>query len=135
MGIQNKILVQLYHPLLHKSRVNRELLKAIEDLEGVTIRLMYDLYPDFHINVKEEQSYSWRTMISLSGSIHSTGIPPLPAQRMDRCGPGAWICIRTGRKSPGREEGDDSHLLRRKKGSLQGGWVAKIFHQAVAGAV
>lgn len=55
MDIQNKILIQLYHPLLHKSRVNRELLKAIEDLEGVTIRVMYDLYPDFHINVIEEQ--------------------------------------------------------------------------------
>ncbi len=56
MDIQNKILIQLYHPLLHKSRVNRELLKAIEDLEGVTIRVMYDLYPDFHINVNKEQT-------------------------------------------------------------------------------
>ncbi|MDX2432242.1 MAG: NAD(P)H-dependent oxidoreductase [Bacteroides sp.] len=55
MDSQNKILIQLYHPLLHKSRVNRELLKAIKDLDGVDIRIMYDLYPDFHIDVKEEQ--------------------------------------------------------------------------------
>jgi len=55
MGIQKKVLIQLYHPLLHKSRVNRELIKAIEDLDGVSIRLMYDLYPDYHIDVKEEQ--------------------------------------------------------------------------------
>ena len=52
---QNKILLQLYHPLLHKSRVNRELLKAIENLDGVDIRIMYDLYPDHHIDVQAEQ--------------------------------------------------------------------------------
>lgn len=55
MDTQNKILIQLYHPLLHKSRVNRELIKVIEDLDGVDIRIMYDLYPDFHIDVNEEQ--------------------------------------------------------------------------------
>ncbi len=55
MSAQNKILLQLYHPLFHKSKVNRELIKAIQDLEGVTIRIMYDLYPDFNIDIKEEQ--------------------------------------------------------------------------------
>lgn len=55
MSAHNKILLQLYHPLFHKSRVNHELIKAIENLEGVTIRIMYDLYPDFNINIKEEQ--------------------------------------------------------------------------------
>lgn len=53
--MQNRVLILLFHPLLHKSRVNRELIKAIEDLEGVTIRVMYDLYPDFHIDIPEEQ--------------------------------------------------------------------------------
>lgn len=55
MSKKNKILVQLYHPLLHKSRVNRELLSAIGDLEDISIRNMYDLYPEFHFNIKEEQ--------------------------------------------------------------------------------
>ena len=53
--MKNRIVIQLFHPLLHKSRVNSELLKAVEDLEGVTIRKLYDLYPDFYIDVKEEQ--------------------------------------------------------------------------------
>ena len=56
MTAKNKILILLFHPLLHKSRVNRELIRAVEGLEGVTIRIMYDLYPDFHIDVKEEQT-------------------------------------------------------------------------------
>lgn len=55
MKEKQKILVLLFHPVLHKSRVNRELLRSAEDLEDVTVRLMYDLYPDFHINIQEEQ--------------------------------------------------------------------------------
>lgn len=52
---KQKVMILLFHPLLHKSRVNRELLRAVGNLEGVTIRVMYDLYPDFHINVSSEQ--------------------------------------------------------------------------------
>ena len=55
MTDRQNILILVFHPLLHKSRVNRELLRFVEDLEGVTIRLMYDLYPDFHIDTKAEQ--------------------------------------------------------------------------------
>lgn len=55
MAKKNKILILLFHPLLHKSRINRELLQSVEDLDGVTIRPMYDLYPDFHFDVLEEQ--------------------------------------------------------------------------------
>lgn len=55
MATKQRILILLFHPLLHNSRINRELLRAVEGLEGVTIRLMYDLYPDFHFDVKQEQ--------------------------------------------------------------------------------
>ncbi|MEN8229603.1 MAG: NAD(P)H-dependent oxidoreductase [Bacteroidota bacterium] len=48
-------MILFFHPLLHKSRVNKELLRAVEDLDEVTVRIMYDLYPDFHINVSVEQ--------------------------------------------------------------------------------
>ena len=55
MTKKNSVVILLFHPLLHKSRVNSQLLKDVEDLEGVTTRIMYDLYPDFHIDVKAEQ--------------------------------------------------------------------------------
>jgi glutathione-regulated potassium-efflux system ancillary protein KefG len=51
----NKIAILVFHPVLHKSRVNKMLLKAAEGISGVRCRLMYDLYPDFHIDVQEEQ--------------------------------------------------------------------------------
>ncbi len=55
MNQKQNILILVFHPLLHKSRVNREMIKSLEGLEGITIRLMYDIYPDFHLDVKEEQ--------------------------------------------------------------------------------
>lgn len=51
----NRISILVFHPLLYKSRVNQKLVRAVEGMEGVTIRLMYDIYPDFFIDVKKEQ--------------------------------------------------------------------------------
>lgn len=50
-----KIAILLFHPLVHQSRVNSKLIGAVSGLEGVTIRYMYDLYPDFHIDLMAEQ--------------------------------------------------------------------------------
>ena len=51
----NKIVILVFHPVMHKSRVNKVLLKAVEGLEGVSIRYIYDLYPDYQIDIKAEQ--------------------------------------------------------------------------------
>ena len=52
---KNKIVILVFHPVLHKSRVNNVLLKAVEGLKGVNFRYMYDLYPDYQIDIKKEQ--------------------------------------------------------------------------------
>lgn len=52
---KNKILVIFAHPALQKSKINVELCRAIKDIEGVTFRDLYDTYPDFLIDVHEEQ--------------------------------------------------------------------------------
>lgn len=51
----NRILIIFAHPALEKSRVQYRLLKAAQTVEGVTCRDLYQLYPDFMINVAEEQ--------------------------------------------------------------------------------
>ena len=51
-----RVLVLFAHPVLERSRVNRRLLAAIRDLDGVTIRDLYELYPTMAIDVKEEQA-------------------------------------------------------------------------------
>ena len=52
---KNKIVILVFHPVLHKSRVNRVLLRAVDGLKGINIRYMYDLYPDYQIDIKAEQ--------------------------------------------------------------------------------
>lgn len=50
-----KILVLFFHPRFEDSRANKALIKAISTIENVTIRDMYELYPDFNIDIKREQ--------------------------------------------------------------------------------
>jgi len=55
MDKYRSILILFFHPLYHKSRVNRELIRVAENVEGVEVRFMYDLYPDFFIDRRAEQ--------------------------------------------------------------------------------
>jgi glutathione-regulated potassium-efflux system ancillary protein KefG len=52
---KNRILILFAHPALHKSRVNKILIKAVQDLEHVTFHNLYEAYPEFDIDVQEEQ--------------------------------------------------------------------------------
>jgi glutathione-regulated potassium-efflux system ancillary protein KefG len=49
-------LVLFAHPAFHKSRINKRLIDAISDIEGVTISNLYEKYPDFFIDVQAEQN-------------------------------------------------------------------------------
>ncbi|MGB3493526.1 MAG: NAD(P)H-dependent oxidoreductase [Elainellaceae cyanobacterium] len=51
----NRILVLFAHPALHKSRINSQLIRAIADLDGVTVNDLYERYPDFDIDIHREQ--------------------------------------------------------------------------------
>jgi len=50
-----RVLVQFFHPVFEKSRAHRRLTEAARDREGVTFRDLYELYPDFDIDVSCEQ--------------------------------------------------------------------------------
>lgn len=43
------------HPYPDRSRANRRLLAAIRDLPGVSVRSLYDLYPDLGVDARAEQ--------------------------------------------------------------------------------
>lgn len=50
-----KVLVLFAHPALEKSRVQTELLKQSGNIKNVLVHDLYELYPDFDIDVKAEQ--------------------------------------------------------------------------------
>ncbi|MCU7837108.1 MAG: NAD(P)H-dependent oxidoreductase [gamma proteobacterium symbiont of Taylorina sp.] len=52
----NMILIIFSHPYPHRSHANKTILDSIAKTEHVFITDLYQKYPDFHINVIEEQS-------------------------------------------------------------------------------
>jgi glutathione-regulated potassium-efflux system ancillary protein KefG len=52
----NRILILFAHPRYEKSRINRSLLAQLAGSEGITTHDLYELYPDFNINVEREKS-------------------------------------------------------------------------------
>lgn len=50
-----KILILFAHPAFQKSRINRILIQGIGELDFVTFRDLYQLYPEMDIDVKTEQ--------------------------------------------------------------------------------
>ena len=49
------ILIVYAHPYPDRSRAGRALLAGVSDMEGVSVRSLYDLYPDFSIDVEVER--------------------------------------------------------------------------------
>lgn len=52
----NKILILFAHPALQRSRVNKQLISRVRDLDGIVFHDLYETYPDFHIQVRKEQA-------------------------------------------------------------------------------
>ena len=50
-----KILILFAHPALHKSKINKVLIKSILHEPGITVNNLYEKYPDFYIDIIAEQ--------------------------------------------------------------------------------
>lgn len=51
-----KILILFAHPRLSRSQVQRALYEGVRELPGITVRDLYAAYPDFAIDVAQEQA-------------------------------------------------------------------------------
>jgi glutathione-regulated potassium-efflux system ancillary protein KefF len=54
--IAQMIVIIYAHPYPRHSRANSALLDALEDIPQISVRSLYDLYPDFYIDVAAEQA-------------------------------------------------------------------------------
>jgi glutathione-regulated potassium-efflux system ancillary protein KefG len=54
---QARILLNLFHPTFEYSRGNKVLVEAVHKLPNLTLRNLYQEYPDFKIDVKAEQKF------------------------------------------------------------------------------
>ena len=91
------ILIIYAHPYPQHSHANKRMLKQVETLDGVEIRSLYQLYPDFTIDIAAEQQALERADAVVQRSA--------PSQVMDRQSVvarlGIWSrCLRVARQNP-----------------------------------
>ena len=55
-GHRRMVLVLFAHPALEKSRVNRELIRGLDEMDGVTFHDLYEEYPEFNVDTTREQA-------------------------------------------------------------------------------
>lgn len=53
--MNTKVLILFAHPLLEKSRANRAMLDRLPRSERLTVRDLYECYPDFNIDIEAEK--------------------------------------------------------------------------------
>lgn len=79
-----RVLVLHAHPAPHKSRVNRHLVAAAEEIAGITVRHLYEIYPDFLIDVKAEQKLlEEHDVLVLQHPFYWYGAPALVKEWLD----------------------------------------------------
>ena len=73
------------HPYPDRSRANRTLIDAVSDLPGIELRRLFDLYPDFAIDVEAEQAALQRAqVIVLQHPFYWYGVPGLLKHWFDK---------------------------------------------------
>lgn len=73
-----KILFLLAHPNLQDSRANRIITQRVRSLPNLTVRPLYDLYPEFFIDVAAEQKLlNEHDIVVLQHPFYWYSMPPL----------------------------------------------------------
>jgi glutathione-regulated potassium-efflux system ancillary protein KefG len=79
-----KVLVLFAHPALERSRIHRVLIEELDRMPGVTFRDLYQLYPDFYIDVaKEQEMLLQHDLIIWQHPLYWYSVPPLLKQWID----------------------------------------------------
>lgn len=66
------------HPYPQRSRANRALLSAVADLPFVSVRSLYDRYPDFTLDVEDEQRALLEAEVVIwQAPLYWYSVPPL----------------------------------------------------------
>jgi glutathione-regulated potassium-efflux system ancillary protein KefG len=98
-----KILLVTAHPALEKSRNNVRMVRAANELDKVTVRDLYELYPRFHINTKAEQHYLEESdVIVLQHPFYWYSTPALMKQYLDMVFTHGWAYGKKGNKLKGK---------------------------------
>ncbi len=92
------------HPFLEKSRANRAVVEAVGGLPGLTLRRLYHLYPQFHVDVAAEQELLIRhSLIVVQHPFYWYSMPPLLKMWLDETFESGWAYGSGGDRLRGKE--------------------------------
>lgn len=98
-----KLLILFFHPRFEDSKVNVKLVEGVKNLNGVTFRDMYELYPDFNINIVEEQQQLLaHDIIIWQHPFYWYNCPPLMKQWLDLVLEYGWAYGSNGKMLAGK---------------------------------
>ena len=99
-----RILILFAHPVLEKSRVQHILIQHAGDLAGVTVNDLYQLYPDFDIDVEREKALlSEHDIIVWQHPFYWYSAPALVKQWMDLVLEHGWAYGKKGHALKGKK--------------------------------
>lgn len=97
------LLLAYAHPHHPRSRANRALLHAVADLPGVTVRSLYDLYPDYDVDPAAEQPLvAQAAAIVLQHPLYWYAMPSLAKLWIERVFAPGWAYGQGGRAVAGK---------------------------------
>lgn len=98
------ILIIYAHPYPHHSHANKRMIVQAGELDGVEIRSLYHLYPDFHIDVEAEQeALSRADLIVLQNPMQWYSVPPLLKLWLDKVLSHGWAYGHEGTALHGKD--------------------------------
>lgn len=79
-----KVLIIFAHPALEKSKAHAAMIRHVRQLPGITFHDLYQLYPDFDIDIKKEQALLLaHDIIIWQHPFYWYSAPPLMKQWLD----------------------------------------------------
>jgi glutathione-regulated potassium-efflux system ancillary protein KefF len=126
------ILILYAHPYPTRSRAGRALLDAARDVPNVSVRSLYDLYPDFDIDVQAEQAaLSAAETIVFLHPVYWYSVPAMLKHYFDVVFARGWAYAKAG----GNAVAGDGDALRGKRclwvattGGTQSGYAQDAMH-------
>ncbi|PUZ24739.1 NAD(P)H oxidoreductase [Chitinophaga parva] len=99
-----KILILFAHPVYERSRAQKALAAAAQQVQGVTFRDLYERYPDFDVDVpKEQQLLQVHDIIIMQHPVYWYSMPALMKQWIDLVLTHGWAYGHTGRALEGKQ--------------------------------
>lgn len=91
------ILIIYAHPYPQHSHANKRMLEQARTLEGVEVRSLYELYPDFNIDIAAEQeALSRADLIVWQHPMQWYSVPPYSNCGWIKCFPTAGPMVTAG---------------------------------------